>query len=212
MAFTLLDVAAGQVDIYNVDTLGPGPLVGLAGAQPTSRGFTNFPGTVMRAFDPYLGAGEFIFARSSGTINYGTVCQQGIAVTASRTDLTMTAWAGTALSGVPLAIALTSLTVGQYGWYQIGGLAVTTVQGAPAVGGAAYWQAAGIVSPTLVASKQMLNSVFGSAVSSTIYAGATATTAYNPTNVASTGNTGGLLSATQALVLMNRSFAQGIIT
>ena len=212
MAFTILDVAAGQVDLYNVDTLGPGPLQGLGGSQPTSRGFTNYPGTVMRGFDPFLGAAEFIFARSSGTIAFGTVCQLSVSTNSSRTDVTATAWAGTALSGIPLATALTSLTVGQFGWYQTGGLAVTTVQGAPAVGNPAYWQAAGVVSPTLVASKQMLNSVFGSVVSATLYTGSTATTAYNPTNVASTGNTGGLLSATQALVLMNRSFAQGIIT
>lgn len=212
MAFTLLDVAAGQVDLYNIDTLGPGPLVGLGGTQPTSRGFTNYPGTVMRGYDPFLGAGEFVFAKSSGTINYGTVCQWGTSVTAGRTDITMTAWAGTVNTGLPLAVAMQSLTVGQWGWYQVGGVAVTTVSGAPAVGNPAYWQASGVVSPTPVASKQAVNALFASAVSATIYTGATSTTAYNPANVASTGNTGGLLSASQALVVLNRPYAQGAIT
>jgi len=212
MAFTLIDVAAGQVDLYNVDTLGPGPLVGLAGAQPTSRGFANYPGTVLRAFDPFLGAGEFVYAKASGTITYGTVCQQGTSVTGGRTDLTATAWAGTVNTGLPLMVALQSLTVGQFGWYQIGGLAITTVQGAPAVGNPAYWQAAGVISPTLVASKQANNAVFASAVSAVFGTGAQSLVAYSPANVASLGYTGGTLSSTQALVQLNRPFAQGNIT
>lgn len=206
MAYTLLDVAAGQVDLYNVDTLGPGPLVGLGGVQPTSRGFTNYPGTVMRGFDPWLGAGEFVFAKASGTIPYGTVCQISTSVTNGRTDATATAWAGTANSGIPLGVALQSATVGQFVWYQIGGLAITTCQGAPAVGNPAYWQAAGVVSPTLVASKQVNNAVFASAAAAVIGTGVASLIAYAP------GNTAGTLSATQALVLLNRPFAQANIT
>ena len=206
MAYTLLDVAAGQVDLYNVDTLGPGPLVGLGGIQPTSRGFANYPGTVMRGFDPWLGAGEFVFAKASGTIAYGTVCQLSTSVTNGRTDVTATAWAGTVNTGIPLGVALQSATVGQFVWYQVQGLAITTCSGAPAVGNPAYWQAAGVVSPTLVASKQAVNAVFASAAAAVIGTGAASLIAYAP------GNTAGTLSATQALVLLNRPFAQGNIT
>ena len=207
MAFTLIDVTAGAVDLYNVDTLGPGPLQGLGGVQPTARGFVNYPGQVMRGYDPFLGAAEFIFAKASGTISFGTVCQISTAVTAGRTDVTATAWAGAANTGIPLGVALQSATVGQFVWYQVGGLAVTTVQGAPAVGNPAYWQAAGVVSPTLVASKQALNAVFASAAAAVIGTGTSSTVAYAPGNV-----TVGTLSATQALVLLNRPFAQGQIT
>lgn len=206
MAFTLLDVAAGQVDLYNVDTLGPGPLVGLGGVQPTSRGFANYPGTVMRAFDPFLGAGEFMFAKASGTIAYGTVVQLSTSVTNGRTDVTATAWAGTANAGVSLGVALQSATVGQFVWYQVGGLAITTVQGTPAVSNPVYWQAAGVVSPTAVASKQVVNAQFASAAAAVIGVGIASLVVYAP------GNTAGTLSATQALVLLNRPAAQAAIT
>ena len=123
----------------------------------------------------------------------------GINVTATnRFDVNMTAWAGTAGSGKSLAVAATALTVGQYGWFQVEGNAIATVQGAPAVGNPVYWQAAGVVSPTLVASKQALNAVFTSAAAAQI----------GP--VGGTGST--TLSATQAVLLLNRPTAQSQIT
>jgi hypothetical protein len=206
MAFTFLDVQAGQVDLYNVDTLGPGPLVGLAGSQPTTRGFTNYPGTIMRAFDPFLGAAEFIYGKANGAITYGAAVQWGTSVTAGRTDITMTPWAGTAVTGMQLGVALQTLATGNYGWFQVGGVAIATVSGAPAVGNPAYWQATGVVAPTVVASKQMVNAQFASAAAAVIGTGSPSLVAYAP------GNTGGTLSATQALVALNRPFAQGAIT
>lgn len=205
MAYVITDVLAGSVDLYQVDTLGPGPLAGLA-TGPTSRGFTNYPGMELRGWDANLGAGSFIYGRASATIAAGGVCEVGINVTNGRYDTTMTAWAGTAISGKPLATALVALTVGQYGWFQVEGVAVTNVTGAPAVGNAAYWQAAGVVSPTVVASKHMLNSVFVSAVSAVIGSGTASTATYAP------GSTAGTLPSTQALVFMNRPLAQGAIT
>ena len=122
----------------------------------------------------------------------------------------MTAWAGTANTGKSLAVALVALAVGQFGWFQVEGVAVATVQGTPAAGNPVYWQAAGVVSPTLVASKQMLNAAFGTAVSAVIGSGASSLIAYSPST--NPGQSAGTLSATQALVVMNRPFAQGQIT
>lgn len=211
MAYTCTDVLAGGVDLYQVDTLGPGPLAGLA-AGPTTRGFANYPGLEIRAYDPFLGGGSFIYGRAAGTLIVGQTVEVGINVTTGRYDANMTAWVGGAGSGKPLAVALVAMTVGQFGWFQVEGVAVTAVSGAPAAGGLIYWQAAGVVSPTLVASKQELNAAFVSAVSAVVGTGVQATVAYNPTNIVSLGYTGGLLSATQALVLLNRPAAQSQIT
>ena len=211
MAYICTDVLAGGVDLYQVDTLGPGPLAGLA-TGPTTRGFTNYPGLEVRGFHPFLGGGAFMYGRAAGTLIVGQAVEVGVNVTTGRYDVNMTAWAGTAGAAKPLAVAMAALTVGQFGWFQVEGLAVAAVSGAPAVGNPAYWQAAGVISPTLVASKQSLATTFASAVSAVFGTGIVATTAYNPTNVATLGYTGGLLSATQALVAINRPSAQGQIT
>jgi hypothetical protein len=198
MAYICTDVLAGSPDLYVVDTLGPGPLAGLA-AGPTTRGFSNYPGLEIRGYDQFLGGGTFIFGRAAGTLAAGAVCELGTTVSATnRFDVTMTAWAGTVNSGKPLAVTLTALTVGQYGWFQVEGNAIATTAGAPAAGNSAYFSAAGSIQPTLVASKQALNAVYVSAAAAQI----------GP--VGGSGST--TLSATQAVVLLNRPVAQSNIT
>ena len=209
MAYVSTDVLAGAPDLYQVDTLGPGPLAGLA-TGPTTRGFTNYPGLELPAFDPLLGAGKFVYAKASATIAATAVVELSVSTVTGRYDATMTAWAGTANTGKSLAVALTTLLVGQFGWFQVEGVAVATVQGAPVAGNPVYWQAAGVVSPTLVASKQALNASFGTAVSAVIGLGVASLVAYSPST--NPGQSAGTLSATQALVIMNRPFAQGQIT
>jgi len=209
MAYVATDTTAGAVDFYQVDTLGPGPLAGLA-TGPTSRGFINFPGLELRAYDYNLGGGAFIYAKASGTITPGTVVELSDTVTNGRYDVTSTAWAGVANSGKTLAVALTTLLVNQFGWFQVEGNAMVTVQGAPVSGNSLYWQAPGIVSPTVVASKQVLNAVFGSAPAVVIGLGVQSLTPYSPSTTAQ--QAAGTLSATQAIVLLNRPSAQPQIT
>ena len=208
MAFVATEPTAGAVDFYQVDTLGPGPLAGLA-TGPTSRGFLAFPGLEFRGYDYNLGGGAFIYAKSSGTITPGTVVELSDTVTNGRYDVTATAWQGTAQSGKTLAVAISTLTVNQFGWYQVEGNAVTTVSGAPVSGNSLYWQANGIVAPTVVASKQVINAVFGSAVSAVIGAGTASLVAYSPSTIPQ--QQAGTLSATQAIVLLNRPAAQSQI-
>lgn len=193
MAFVAINDILGEVDLSIIDTAGPGYQNLVTG---TGSGRMNFYLQTVSGYDPNLGGGEFQYMRYSGTIAAGTVCETTPSITAGAIIQNATAWAGVALSGRPLCVALSAGTVGQFGWFQTQGNAITTVQGAPAAGNPAYWQAAGVVSPTLVASKQMLNAVFATAVSQTIGQGSTAV----------------VLSATQAIVTMNRAFAQGIIT
>jgi hypothetical protein len=195
MAFIVLDDALGFIDLYLVDTAGPGPQA-FAGTNAGTYGRLNSPGMELRGVDPNLGAGTFVFAKAAAGVTATQVCELTQAVTSGRYDVSAQPWAGAANTGKPLAVALTTLTAGQWGWFQVQGLAIATVSGAPAAGGVAYWQASGAVSPTPVASKAVLNAQFASAVSQTI----------------GSGNSAVALSATQALLLLNRPCAQGPIT
>lgn len=193
MAFVAINQILGEVDLSIVDLAGPGYLNLTAG---TGSGRQNFYLQTVCGYDPNLGGGEFQYMRFSGTIAAGTVCEVTPSISGGILIDNATAWAGTAVSGRPLATAVSAGTVGQFGWFQTQGNAITTVQGTPAAGNPVYWQAAGVVSPTGVASKQMVNAVFATAVSQTIGQGSAAVT----------------LTSTQAIVQMNRSFAQGAIT
>lgn len=193
MAFVALNDVLGQVDLSIIDLAGPGYLNLTAG---TGSGRQNFYLQEVQGYDPNLGGGTFVYMRFSGTIAAGTVCEQTPSISGGVIIQNATAWAGTAVSGRPLCVALSAGTVGQFGWFQVQGNAITTVQGTPAAGNPMYWQAAGVVSPTGVASKQMVNAVAATAVSQTIGQGSTAI----------------VLTSTQAIVTMNRPFAQGAIT
>lgn len=193
MAFVALNDVIGEVDLSQIDTAGPGYQNLVAG---TGSGRQNFYLQTVPGYDPNLGGGEFQYMRFSGTIAAGTVCEVTPSIAGGIIISNATAWAGTAVSGRPLAIAVAAGTVGQFGWFQVQGNAITTVQGTPAAGNPMYWQAAGVVSPTGVASKQLVNAVAATAVSQTIGQGSTAVT----------------LTSTQAIVQINRPFAQGAIT
>lgn len=193
MAFVAVNQLFGEVDLSVIDTAGPGYQNLVAG---TGSGRMNFYLQTVEGYDPNLGGGEFQYMRFSGTIAAGTVCEVTPSISGGILIDNATAWAGTAVSGRPLCVAVSSGTVGQFGWFQVQGNAITTVSGAPAAGNPVYWQAAGVVSPTGVASKQMVNAVFATAVSQTIGQGSAAVA----------------LSSTQAIVQINRPFAQGAIT
>lgn len=193
MAFVALNDIMGEVDLSGIDLAGPGYQNLVAG---TGSGRQNFYLQTVSGYDPNLGGGEFQYMRFSGAIAAGTWVEVTPSITGGIIISNATAWAGTAVSGRPVAIAVSAGTVGQFGWFQVQGNAISTVQGTPAAGNPVYWQAAGVVSPTPVASKQAVNAVFATAVSQTIGQGSTAT----------------VLSATQAIVQIDRPFAQGAIT
>ena len=186
----------GFVDLYLVDTVGPGALK-LAGSS-IAYGRFEYPGIEVTGVDPVLGGGTFVFVQFAGTVAAGGVCElsQTSVSSGARYDVSAIAWAGAVNTGKPLAVALTGGSAGQWGWVQVQGIAVTNVSGAPAAGNPAAWQASGVISPTIVASKAVLNAQFASAVSITYGSGSGAVT----------------LSGTQALVLLNRPCAQGPIT
>jgi len=182
----------GFVDLYASDAVGPGPLK-LAGSA-IAYGRFEYPGAEITGVDPVLGGGTFVFVQAAAAIAAGDVVEltQTVVNSGVRYDVSAQKWAGAANTGKPLGVAMAAIPVNNWGWVQVQGLAIATVQGAPAAGNPAYWQASGVVSPTAVASKAVLNAQFASAVSATV---GTVT-----------------LTSTQALLLLNRPCAQGPIT
>lgn len=73
-------------------------------------------GTVRRAVDPTLGEGEFIYLKGINSTVVGSVV--------SYTGAHATALASLAAdTQIPLAVAMSACVTGEFGWYQIGGLA-----------------------------------------------------------------------------------------
>ena len=94
----------------------------LVGAQPIAETSTTQKhplGTIVKAFDPTYGGGEFVYLK-------------GVASTAVGSLVTYTASGVTALAPVgnaiprPVAVAMSANVANQFGWYQVSGLAVAT--------------------------------------------------------------------------------------
>lgn len=97
----------------------------LPGAQQIASNSTvqnHVLGTIVRATDPTYGEGEFIYLKG---INSTTV---GALVTYNVGYLTAL---GTSAVGVPnpFAVAMSACVTGEFGWYQISGLAVGSTAG-----------------------------------------------------------------------------------
>jgi hypothetical protein len=74
-------------------------------------------GTIVRAKDPTLGVGEFIYLDGVASTIVGSIVRYD--------DNFQTALNTSALTdALPLAIAMSACTASYYGWYQISGLAV----------------------------------------------------------------------------------------
>jgi hypothetical protein len=121
MAFIAINQILGEVDLTAIDTAGPGLANLTAG---TGSGRQNFYLQTVSGYDPNLGGGEFAYMRFSGTIAAGTVCETTPSISGGIVIQNATAWAGTAVSGRPLAVAVSAGTVGQFGWFQVQGNAV----------------------------------------------------------------------------------------
>ena len=186
----------GFVDLYAIDTVGPGKL-DLTSSTKTYGRF-EYPGIEIDAVDPVLGGATFLFVQFAGTVTAGAVCELTITSVNSgaRMDVSAQAWAGTANSAKPLGVAVAAASAGQWGWVQIQGIAVCNVSGTVAAGDKQSWQASGVISSTVVASKCVLNALAVSANGATYGSGSGAVT----------------LPSSQALVYLNRPLAQGPIT
>jgi hypothetical protein len=143
-------------------------------------------GKIVRAIDPIYGEGEFIYLLGVASTVVGSVVTYDGASTGTPTYQTALA-PSTANLATPLAVSMSANTAARYGWYQISGHAVTATNGTLAAGpGPVYLAGSGQVTSTGAAGKQVLN-------------------ARNDTAT-------GTPAANQAVVLIQRPFAQGAIT
>lgn len=81
-------------------------------------------GTIVKAFDPWWGAGEFMYVRANGSIRAFGVCVLTPAFNSgdARWRYEATEVPNTANLGRTLGVALRAMTSGQYGWVCVGGL------------------------------------------------------------------------------------------
>jgi len=143
-------------------------------------------GTIVKAYDPTYGEGEFIYLLGVAATVVGSVVTYNGQSSGTPTFQTALAPA-TANLDQPLAVAMSANLAGQYGWYQISGAAVMATNGTLAAGPApVYLAGGGQVTSTAAAGKQVLNAQ----------------------NVTATGTP----AAGQAVVEINRPAAQGAIT
>lgn len=195
MAFSSYDPLLGVVDLNAVDTAGPGPF-NLTNTNPGA-GRQVFMLEVIRGYDGALGGGEFMYAQAGATLTKGAIVQFNGSLSATGNVVnTAVAWTGTANGGDILGVAMVGLTTGQWGWFQVGGNAIANVSGTPTANAPVYWQAAGVVSGTAVAGKQVEGAKFATTNGVTLGAGSTAT----------------VLPSTQAVITINRPSSQGQIT
>lgn len=162
------------------------PIMGMQPIAVTDTVKNHALGTIVRATDPTYGGGEFVYLLGVASTVVGSVVTYN--GNSSGTPTYQTALApATANLAQPLAISMSANVAGQFGWYQIAGTAVAATNGTLAAGPApVYLSGSGQLSSTAVAGKQMLNAI----------------------NVTATGTP----AAGQAVVEIDRPFAQGAIT
>jgi len=180
-----------------------GAVVILAGQVPSAYSGTwtvaTVPSTTTYTFvhgNTTLGATTTQGTYTVGAVQPAQVCALSFSLSGGAIVAAAAPYAGTANTGNAIGVSLVGLTAGQFGWIQVQGVAVVQTAGAPASGGAVYAGATGAVTPTAAAGKQVIGAVYASAVSQVIGSGSAAVT----------------LSATQALVYLNRPSMQTQIT
>lgn len=100
MAFFIVDPVAGNQAIADTSTTQKHPL-----------------GKIVRAVDPTLGEGEFIYLKGIGSTIVGSIVRYDDGFTTALNTSALT-------DSLPLAVAMSANVANQYGWYQISGLAV----------------------------------------------------------------------------------------
>ena len=116
-----------RIGLLNIDQTDSGAVTAGGTTIPTP---PTVLGTIVRAFDPSFGEGEFILLLGVASTVVGSVVRYN--ATTYQTTLVV----NTAVQDVPVAVAMSDCTAGLYGWYQIAGNAVikkTAVTVAPNV-------------------------------------------------------------------------------
>ncbi len=111
-------------------------------------------GSIVKAYDPVYGEGEFIYLKGVASTAIGTV------VTYDQYLNTTTIAPATGGKG-PVAVSMSANVANQYGWYQIDGSAVVSAPNAMAPGADVFMLAStpGSVDDTQVNGEQVVNAV-----------------------------------------------------
>lgn len=131
------------------------PTENALGIQPiaVNSATQNHPlGTIVRAYDPTFGAGEFIYLLGVASTVVGNT------VTYSATTFQTTLSPNTTQNVNPVAVAMSANVAAQFGWYQIDGLAVVKKSAVQVLPNAKIFQSAtaGRWMPTSTAGLQIL--------------------------------------------------------
>lgn len=183
-----VDPTIGLLDIGLVSTDAPGPGPASTGLQNVATSVLPRPvfepmlGQIIRAWEPTLGFGEFIYLAvpTSTAVPLGTVCSWDVSSTAQYLYVILPAKGTSQKSGAPVAVCVSSTVANsgagitsnanavQYAWFQIGGntqVLKTNIQQAPvtsitASNGVYISGTAGRIYATLSAGGQILGARF----------------------------------------------------
>jgi len=199
-ATTAAGTSIATVTTASAHGLQPGAMVIMAGQVPSGYVGTwkvlTVPSTTTFTIDhgsTNLGALTTVGTYTYGVIQPSSLVSFSNAITSGLAIVSAGLAASTASTGTTLGFALIGLLNGQWGWFQVGGVAVATISaGTPASADPVYLGTAGKVTPTQANGKQIINAQFAAAVSQTLGSGSAAVT----------------LTSTQALVLINNPCTQ----
>lgn len=152
MAFTIIENRAGLPAIGTVQL--SGALTNVQVGQSPFSGKQISLGTIVRADDPTLGTGEFIYLKGVASTVVGSL------VTYDPTGKTTTLAPATAGLNKPVAVAMGASTAGCYGWYQVNGVAAiakTTIKFSPAV--KVYLSGSGQITSTAATDKLVMDAI-----------------------------------------------------
>jgi hypothetical protein len=138
-------------------------------------------GTKISAADGYWGGGDFIYLKSNATLAMGALSVWDISYNA-------TAVTNVANQGRSVAAALFPMVAGQFGWFQVGGMAAVSATASVAANTVVGITAAGQIGVNS-AGKQILNAVSAAPSTTTVVKANTLVTAGS--NVISPGNADG---------------------
>lgn len=144
----------------------PIQLMGLNTSDTTAR---QMPGFILNAADPYWGSGEFIYGRANGTIAAFNlaVCTPSFDSTNKRWQYDFTAAPNTANLGRDLYVAMSAMSSGEFGWFQMSG--ITPVSCTASVAADTAWGIAAAGQGGAIANgKQILNSRVAVAATATV--------------------------------------------
>jgi len=129
--------------------------VGAQAISETSTVERHVKGTVVKAWDPIYGEGEFIYLKGIGSTVVGSLVTYDV-------YLGLTALAPATGGNGAVAVAMSANVANQWGWYQISGQAVVKAPNAAVVGAQVWMLAAtpGSVDDAVVAGEQVLNATF----------------------------------------------------